>query len=85
MLDAFEEIGVPGWTITRGRGASTENKQKVLGFRLEPTKEIILTVIKSSQVDEVLDTAEKSGELLKTGNGISCVLDVEKAAGLINL
>ncbi|WP_100398960.1 P-II family nitrogen regulator [Bacillus sp. FJAT-44742] len=83
VFNKYKENGIEGWTVTKARGASKESQDKILGMPIEPQKEIIFTVVEDKDTDHALELAEKAGNLSDEGNGLSCVVDVEKAIGIL--
>ncbi|WP_018922832.1 P-II family nitrogen regulator [Salsuginibacillus kocurii] len=83
VLAAFENIGVQGWSVTRGRGQGEHAEGKFFGQMVVPEKEIIFTVTSESSAAEVMEAANQAGDLEQPGQGISCIINIEDALGLI--
>ena len=82
VLEASVKAGARGGTVLFGRGAGINEREKIFGMSIEPEKEILLTIVSTSQVDTILDAIVRAGELNDTGRGIAFVIPVEKVAGV---
>ncbi|ADH85339.1 P-II family nitrogen regulator [Desulfurivibrio alkaliphilus] len=83
VIQALRREGVDGWSITRGRGTSLQSYKELWGMRIEPEKELILTLVPEEMAQKVMNAAVAAGELEKPGNGLSLIIDVENATGKI--
>jgi nitrogen regulatory protein PII len=59
--------------------------QTLLGLRIEPEKEIILTIVGPEQTDTILEAIVSAAELNKPGNGIAFVITLAKVAGRVHM
>lgn len=82
VLEASVNAGARGGTVLFGRGAGVHEREKIFGMSIEPEKEILLTIVSTSQVDTILDAIVRAGELNDTGRGIAFVVAVEKVVGV---
>ena len=82
VIEASVKAGARGGTVLFGRGAGINEREKIFGMSIEPEKEILLTIVSTSQVDTILDAIVRAGELNDTGRGIAFVVPVEKVAGV---
>lgn len=85
VLEASINAGAHGGTVLFGRGTGIHERQKILGVSIEPEKEVILTVARSSQTDAILEEIMKAAELNKPGAGTVFVVPVEKVIGAVHL
>lgn len=85
VIDAAKEGGAEGGTILHGRGSGVHDTAKLFGIRIEPEKEVILTIVESTKTDLIVDSISKKLNINKPGNGILFVLDVKRAAGIHHL
>jgi nitrogen regulatory protein P-II 1 len=83
VIDAFRRMGVAGWSITRGRGTSLQSYKELFGLRIEPEKEIIFTLIPGNEAEKVMNAAVDAGRLNEPDNGLSFIVDVENAKGML--
>jgi len=84
VIDAAREEGATGGTILYGRGIGIHEKSVLFGRPIEPEKEIVLTLVKSEDVDKTMDSIMEKAEICKPGKGIVFVLGVEQTVGLPN-
>ncbi len=84
-VEAAKEAGAEGSTILGGRGTSVREQAKLLGIKIEPEKEIILTLVPREDAKKILDAIIEKAELNKPGKGISFILEVKRVAGITHL
>ena len=84
VIECAKKGGAEGGTILTGRGAGIHDTSKILGILIEPEKEVVLTLIEKEKTDDVLEAIAVGMELEKPGKGISFVIDVPKAAGIVH-
>lgn len=82
VVDAASEAGANGGTIVEGRGAGANEVTKVFNLEIEPEKEIIITIVKSEDVDKIVDSIRKNLEIEKANNGIIFVHPISRSVGI---
>ncbi|MCC6213144.1 MAG: P-II family nitrogen regulator [Burkholderiales bacterium] len=82
VLEASVKAGARGGTVLHGRGAGINEQEKIFGVSIEPEKEIVLTVVRSSMSDTVLEHIVRAVGLNETGKGIAFVVPVENVVGV---
>ena len=82
VIDASKEAGAEGGTILHGRGSGIHDTAKLFGIRIEPEKEVVLTLIDNTKTDEVVDAISSKVNINKPGKGIVFVLDVKRVTGI---
>lgn len=80
-LKASMDAGARGGTILYGRGAGIHEQKTLLGMRIEPEKEILLTAVKSDNEDVIMMAIAEAVGLDKPGSGVSMVLPLKKLIG----
>lgn len=85
VLEATMNAGAHGGTVLLGRGIGRNEQLRVFGIQIEPEKEIVLTVVRADQRDEVLREIERAAELNAPGKGLAFVLPLEKVIGVVHL
>lgn len=85
VIDASKEAGAEGGTILHGRGSGIHDTAKLFGIRIEPEKEVILTLVDCKLTDIVIDSISKKINIHKPGKGVLFVLDVKRTAGINHL
>ncbi len=85
IVSATKKAGAEGGTTLLGRGTGIHEMQKLFGICIDPEKEIILTLIDGSKLDNVLSTIVEAGQLTKPGHGIAFVLPTRNIAGIAHL
>ncbi|WP_027390235.1 P-II family nitrogen regulator [Chrysiogenes arsenatis] len=82
VIAAIGEIGVDGWSATRGRGTSQRSYAEFFGMRIEPMKEIIYTIVTADLALDVVAAVRIAAALDVPGNGVCFVTDIEHAVGV---
>ena len=82
VIDAATSAGSKGGTIINARGSGIHETQKVFGIEIEPEKEIVVIIAKSTEVDNIISTIAKRLELEKPGNGILYVQNLNRTYGI---
>jgi len=82
VLQATVKAGARGGTVLLGRGVGVHEKEKLFGMSIEPEKEVVLTMVRSDQVDTILDAIVAAAELDAEGRGMAFVLPVHKIVGI---
>lgn len=85
IVGITKKAGAQGGTILLGRGTGIHEFKKLFGITLNPEKEIILTLAGQQNIPLILDAIVQQAKLSKPGNGVSFVLDVSRAAGMVHL
>ncbi len=83
IVKASTNAGAEGGTVINGRGSGIYENAKLLGFIIEPEKEIILILIESEKSEKVLATIRQTAKLDEVGNGIAFVLKTEQVLGIV--
>lgn len=85
VLEATMNAGAHGGTVLLGRGIGRNEQLRVFGIQIEPEKEIVLTVVRADQKDDVLREIERAAELNAPGKGLAFVLPLDKVIGVVHL
>ena len=85
VIDASKEAGAEGGTILHGRGSGVHDTAKLFGIRIEPEKEVVLTLINNTKTQQVVDSISEKVNINKPGKGIIFVLDIKQVAGINHL
>ncbi len=84
-LKASVDAGAQGGTVMYGRGIGMHERKTLLGMRIEPEKEILLTAVKRSLSDQVLIAISEAAELNKPGQGIAMLVPLDKVIGRVHM
>ena len=82
VVSASRKAGAGGGTVMNGRGQGIHEKAKLFGIRIEPEKDIVLTLSESDKTEMIIDAISDAVKLDEPGNGIAFVLPVLKTAGI---
>jgi len=84
VLCASKDAGAEGGTILFGRGVGVHEQQKLLNIMIEPEKEVVFTVVSSSEADGVIEAVVKAGKLNEPGRGIAFILPIDRVLGRVH-
>jgi len=82
VVDAATKAGANGATIINARGSGIHETQKVFNIEIEPEKEIVIILVKSSIVNQITEAVRQDMKIDEPGKGIIFVLDVRQTYGL---
>ena len=81
VISAARDAGATGATILYARGTADADKQ-VMGISLQPEREVVLTLVKSSERRKIMQAINEGTSLLEEGRGICFSLPVSDVFGL---
>lgn len=82
VMTAAKKAGGSGGTSIKGRGLGFIKKTKVLGFNIEPEKDIVLNIVSSNNKTRVMEEITKNVGIKTEGKGICLSLPIEDFVGL---
>jgi nitrogen regulatory protein PII len=82
VLEAAKSAGATGGTIIHGRGAASQEKQRLFNLQIEPEKDIILIISRTDKTDAIVNSVKNKLDIDKPGAGIIFVMDITRAEGL---
>lgn len=85
VMTAAKSAGAEGGTILNGRGTGIHEQAKLFGIKVEPEKEIVLTLVDRVKTQQILDAITRSINLDQPGMGVAFVVSVEKTVGICHL
>ena len=85
VLESSMNAGAHGGTVLFGRGTGRNEQQRVFGIKIEPEKEIVLTVVPADIAEAVLKAITTAAELSAPGHGLAFIVPVEQLAGVVHL
>ena len=74
------QAGAPGATIVPGRGTGVRQRLGVLGWAIQPEKEVILIVTPRGITETVFQALVQAARLEESGRGFANVHPVSRAA-----
>lgn len=81
VMSAAKKAGSSGGTALKGRGLSDNRPAKILGFNIEPEKDIILNIVAEKDKNKVMEEITKEAGIKTRGKGVCISLPVEDAVG----
>lgn len=85
VIDASKEAGAEGGTILHGRGSGVHDTAKLFGIRIEPEKEVVLTIVENTKTDQIVKSISEKLNINQPNHGVLFVLDVKRVAGIHHL
>ena len=82
VMEAARGLGCRGGTVIKARGTANPESEKFFNIPIQPEKEIVMMVVKSSIKNEILHALYKSVGLNTAGQGIAFSMPVEEVVGL---
>lgn len=82
VMDAARDLGAKGGTVIRGRGTANAEAEKLFNIAIQPEKEVVMILVKSSLKEGILHAIYKAVGLQTPGQGIAFSLPVEDVVGL---
>ena len=81
VMKAAKRAGSSGGTALKGRGLSDNRPAKILGFNIEPEKDIVLNIVSEKDKNKVMEAITKEVGIKTRGRGVCISLPVEDAIG----
>jgi len=81
VMTAAKRAGANGGTVIKGRGLAHKQASKILGFNIEPEREVVLTIVDESIKTKVMEEITKEVGIKTPGKGICISLPVDQAVG----
>lgn len=82
VMTAAKRAGAAGGTAIKGRGLSNTNPVKILGFNIEPEKDIVLNIVSEETKTRVMEEITKEVGIKTKGMGVCISLPVDDVVGL---
>lgn len=82
VMAAAKRAGATGGTVIKARGLANIMPNKVLGFNIEPERELILNIVDDESKNKVMEEITKSCGIKTGGKGVCVALPISMAEGL---
>ena len=82
VMDAAREFGARGGTVLRARGTASMEAETLFGITVQPEKEMVMILVKSSSKDDILHALYRAVGLNTPGQGIAFSMPVDQVVGL---
>ena len=83
-MAAAKKAGATGGTVIKGRGLANIIPNKVLGFNIEPERDVILNVVAEEDKNKVMEEITQAVGIKTKGKGVCIALPVSSSVGIIN-
>lgn len=81
VMSAAKRAGSSGGTALKGRGLSDNRPAKILGFNIEPEKDIVLNIVTDKDKKKVMEEITKEVGIKTRGKGVCISVPVDDAVG----
>ena len=82
VMDAAREFGAGGGTVIRARGTASLEAERLFNIAIQPEKEIVMILVKSSIKNDILHAIYNKVGLKTPGQGIAFSVPAESVVGL---
>ena len=79
---AAKRAGGNGGTVIKGRGLANVMPTKILGFNIEPERELVLNVVLEKDKNKVMEEISKEVGIKTPGKGVCFALPISSVEGL---
>jgi len=81
VVKASREAGATGGTIIYGRGTNLHDDDSIFGMKIQPEKEIIITLVEQNEKEKIMNKICKDAGLDNGKDGIIFTLPVNDIVG----
>ena len=82
VMNAAKKAGASGGTAIKGRGLSYTKRAKILGFNIEPERDIILNIVNDSDKKKVMESITKEVGIKTAARGYTLSLPIDEIISL---
>ena len=82
IMTSAKRAGCSGGTSIKGRSLSNAKRAKILGFNIEPEKDIIFNIVSSKNKTKVMEEISKDVGIKTEGKAICFSLPIDSIIGL---
>lgn len=81
IMPAVKDVGIFGATMLSGKGLCTKDGNRVLGYRIGSSREILILLTLDVNKEKIIEVLVKRGNLKIPGEGILFVMDISQIIG----
>ena len=85
VIKASKAAGAEGATVLQGRGTSIHENEHFMGVDIQPSKDIVLIMVKKSQRKIIMKEIVRACNMAKQGKGMTLAVPIEEVAGVPHL
>lgn len=82
VLDIIQNSGGLGGTIFHGRGAASDQIERVFNMEIEPEKDVVMSIVPLEKSDTIINNVTEKFEINNKNSGILFAVDLAEATGL---
>ncbi len=84
IIKAARQAGAIGATIVKGHGTAGDQIPKLLGFHIEPEKELVFMVVESTIEEQIISAIKEVGLTNQAIKPVVFSLDVKRVSGIMS-
>ena len=81
IMPVVKEAGIFGATVLSGKGLCAEEGMRTLGFRIGPSREVLILITLDRNTHKLVRLLEEHGKLKDPGEGIIFVMNICQVVG----
>lgn len=85
VIDAAQKAGATGSTIILARGTGVHENEEILGIKIHPEKEIVLTIVPKKNRNEIMKAICTGANLNLEGKGLCFSLPINNLMGVTHM
>lgn len=82
VMAAVKRAGGNGGTVIKARGLANVMPTKILGFNIEPERELVLNIVDNENKNKIMEEISKEVGIKTPGKGVCISLPISEAIGL---
>ena len=82
VMAAAKRAGATGGTVIKGRGLGNVIPTKILGFNIEPERELVLNIVNEKDKNKVMEEISEEVGIKTPGKGVCIALPISDTEGL---
>jgi nitrogen regulatory protein PII len=84
VVDAARSAGAHGGTVFYARGTGVHEMEKFFAISIQPEKEVILTLVKHEETQEIMHAIVEAAGLKTAGKGLAFALPIADVVGIVH-
>lgn len=82
VMNAAKKAGASGGTAIKGRGLGYNKRAKILGFNIEPERDIVLNIVLEKDKNKIMEAITKEVGIKTSARGYSISLPIDDVISL---
>lgn len=82
VMNAAKKAGASGGTAIKGRGLENTKRAKILGFNIEPERDIVLNIVPEADKNKIMEAITKEVGIKTSARGYSISMPIDEVISL---